>query len=373
MISHTTLVLTFSKTKLSLSFVQISHMILFVALWTSLVQRWNHHKKTTPKYASKKKYPYLLVDDISFYELYDTTGGAKHLPVIFTLVSFVEVGRNDKTVFYLGRIDESSMQGSANSKTTNPVQSSLLSTQSTQTTTTTTSTFTKTLTTEVKDQKETPLEMELKEQIVRESSEGSSLSNKNGKKKRHTKKSKKKKKNKNQHQQTNQNRDKVTVQCIRSICEWSGGTNQFPPFSFLIFLWPSFLLSNTRESSRGFDYECIFGSYSQLTVFHLHWKSVFGLVNCWRRCRKSNLPSHCILPSLSPSHSIPFLTDFKSIPFERLISREGWSDIVSYCQRRDIQSYYSAHTAWRSLWSCRAPCKLFTLFFFLSPLSHIHI
>jgi hypothetical protein len=153
---------------------------------------------------------------------------------MFTFIAFAKVGRNNITIFYLGRIDESNMQSTTHLKATNPIQSprseasSLL--QSTQVTTTTI--------TEVKDQKETLLVMERKEQIVRENPETNTLeksspSNENTKKKRNAKNSKKKKKNHNA--QTNQNRNTVTVQCIRSICEWSGGTYQFPHFAFLIF------------------------------------------------------------------------------------------------------------------------------------------
>jgi hypothetical protein len=36
-----------------------------------LVQRWNHHKQTTPKYAPKDKYPLLHVEDEEFYIAYD--------------------------------------------------------------------------------------------------------------------------------------------------------------------------------------------------------------------------------------------------------------------------------------------------------------
>lgn len=37
----------------------------------NFVQRWNHHKKTTPKYAEKEKYPVLSVPDEEFYIAYD--------------------------------------------------------------------------------------------------------------------------------------------------------------------------------------------------------------------------------------------------------------------------------------------------------------
>jgi len=37
----------------------------------NFVQRWNHHKKTTQKYAEKDKYPILSVVDEEFYIAYD--------------------------------------------------------------------------------------------------------------------------------------------------------------------------------------------------------------------------------------------------------------------------------------------------------------
>jgi phosphatidylserine/phosphatidylglycerophosphate/cardiolipin synthase-like enzyme len=170
----------------------------------NFVQRWNHHKQTTPKYASKKKYPLLSVEDMTFYELYDTRGG--RIDDTAKSIDNHNETKISSEIFAAASIKSASFSSPLpNATTTKEKENSASHTNVSNVTS---------------EQEESRVAETKQEEIVTERLDTSSVkkTSQSNKKRRHRNKKRTKKKKADGTQMNT-----VTVQCIRSLCEWSGG------------------------------------------------------------------------------------------------------------------------------------------------------